>query len=414
MRRVLAAGLVCAAVLGVASQTFEPTALSAVTPDRRAIRELLEARAEAVMSGDQGAFMQTISRDSSSFVRRQRALFDAMEQLDLASYRLEAEWGRYGDLAGSFPVGDYDAQATALPVTVERLRIRGFDQRAESEELFHTFVKRGGEWRIAEDTDLERFGFLSARHLWDSGPLVATRSDHFLMLQHSCDAPIGCVEVPDGLLALAERALSHVTPYWRQPWSKQVVVLVPSSEAELQRMLGVSFDVSSFVAFAFGTSAPRIVINPPSLEGRPDESLLTILTHELLHVATRPRSGRFTPLFVEEGFADYVGRSNDPGALDLLESEITSGRFGGTIPQDSEFTTGSDSDIFLKYQESQSAIAFFVENYGLKKFVRFYNRLGAIDVAAGTSGYHVDAVLEKTIGIGFAEFEERWADSLRG
>lgn len=415
MRRLLAAGLAGVAFIAVIGQAFESSASSAVARDRRAIRKLLEARAEAVMSGDRGAFMQTVSGDSRSFVARQMDLFDALEPLDLAEYRLEADWDRYGDLAGDFTVGDYaDVQATALPVTVESLRIRGFDQKSVSEELFYTFVKRGDEWKIAEDTDLERFGFLSARHLWDSGPLVATRSDHFLMLQHSCDAPLGCVDVPDDLLGLAEAGLSRVTPYWRQPWSKHVVVLVPSSEAELQRMLGVSFDVGSFVAFAFGTSAPRIVINPPSLQGRSDESLLRILTHELLHVATRPRSGRFTPLFVEEGFADYVGRANDADALSLLRSHVASGEFDGTIPQDSEFTTGSDTDILVNYQESQSAVTFFIETWGLKKFVRFYKELGAIDVAAGASGYHVDEVLEKTIGVGFSEFEERWADSLRG
>jgi hypothetical protein len=388
----------------------------------------LEARADAVVSGNRAAFLRTVSRDSPSFVQRQRQLFDALEGVDLARYRLKADWGRYGDLAGDFPVGHYaGAEAIALPVTVESLRIRGFDPRrpllapdmarskeqsarVESAELFYTFVRRRGEWKIAEDTDLERFGFLSARHLWDSGPVVATRSEHFLLLQHSCDAPAGCIDLPDDLLALAEEALRRVTPYWREPWSKKVVILAPSSEAQLQRMLGVSFDVSSFVAFAFGTSAPRIVVNPASLEGRSDESLLTILTHELLHVATRPDSGRFTPLFVEEGFADYVARSEHPDELGHLHERVTSGEFEGTIPQDFEFTTGTD--IFLNYQESQSAIAFFIERWGLRKFVRFYKRLGAIDVAAGTSGYHVDAVFQKTLGIGFEEFEERWADSL--
>jgi hypothetical protein len=413
-RRAAAAGLAVVVLVSVLAGAGAAPAPTSPDSTRKAIRELLDQRARAVMDGDEASFMATVGRGSPAFVGRQRRLFRGMQQLDLRSYRLHARWDRYGDLGGSFEVGDYaGAQATALPVTDEILRIRGFDD-AENEELFYTFVKRGGTWEIAEDTDLESLGFLSARHLWDSGPLVATRSEHFLLLQHSCDAPVGCISVPDDVLGLAESALRRVAPYWSLPWSRHVIVLVPSSEAELQRMLAVTFDVSDFVAFAFGTSAPRIVVNPPSLAGRSRESLLTIFTHELLHVATRPRSGRFTPLFVEEGFADYVGRAGDSTALSLLHSRVVSGRFDGTLPRDFEFTAGASTDIFLAYQEAHSAVEFFVDTWGLKKFVRFYKRLGKIDVAAGTSGYHVDGALRNTIGIGFREFEERWADSLRG
>ncbi len=117
---------------------------------------------------------------------------------------------------------------------------------------------------------------------------------------------------------------------------------------------------------------------------------------------------------MEEGFADYAGRAEEPDALELLQSAIVSGEFDGVIPQDSDFSTGTATDIFLTYQESHSTIQFFIETWGMKKFVRFYKRLGAIDVAPGTSGYHVDAVLKRTIGIGYGEFEKRWADSLEG
>ncbi len=169
MKRALAALLACVALtppVGDAARSGPSSSESA----RKGIERLLQERAQAVVAGDEAAFMSTISRDSPAFVARQRSLFRSMEQLDFASYRLEAVWERYGDLAGGFEVGDYrDAEAIALPVTDESLRIQGFDEKPQSEELFYTFVKRDGEWSIAEDTDLERFGFQSVRHLWDGG-----------------------------------------------------------------------------------------------------------------------------------------------------------------------------------------------------------------------------------------------------
>jgi hypothetical protein len=375
------------------------------------------------MAGDRAAFMSTVARDSIEFVQRQRQLFDWMRRVPLRSYRLVANWDRYGDLARPSNVDGYrDADAVAIPVTEERYRISGYDRQPAVEDMYYTFVQRDGRWLIGEDTDLDDLTLYTARHLWDFGPVRKLSSEHFLLLQHPCLPEIPCPSVGEDLLSLAEQALDRVARYWRVPWQRKVVLLVPGSEEELRRMIQATFELDDFVAFAYSTvdldngidyTGHRIILNPDNFIGRPSSSSLVILAHELLHIATRRRSGPFVPLFVEEGIADYVGNDAAPDALAFFNSDISAGLFNGHLPEDFEFTIGSGEDIFRSYQSSQSAVRFFVERFGLGDLVRFYKRLGRVEVAPGTPRYHVDRALRDVIGLGYDRFQSEWRDFYR-
>ncbi len=207
------------------------------------------------------------------------------------------------------------------------------------------------------------------------------------------------------------------------PWSRDVVVLVPADSAELASILQITYGPESYVAFAissvsdkkgFSYVAPRIIFNQEALADRTDESAAAILAHELLHVATRGHSGPFVPIFVEEGFAELVGRSTDPDALSFLSSEIAAGLFDRRLPREDQFRIGDSFSIFRSYQEGLSAVRFFVDRFGLRRFVRFYLELGRRRVAAGTQRFHVEDAMRKTIGMGLGRFERAWADSLSG
>ena len=137
-----------------------------------------------------------------------------------------------------------------------------------------------------------------------------------------------------------------------------------------------------------------------------------ILAHELVHIATRYSSGPFVPVFVEEGIADYVGNDARTEALSFLASEVGVGIFDRALPRDFEFTIGSGTDIFRSYQESQSAVRFFVLRWGLQRFTRFYRELGSREIRAGTARYHLNDALKEVLGFGYRRFQELWADSL--
>ena len=390
--------------------------------DRAAMQDLLDKRAQAWLERDRKAFMATMSKDSDAFRARQARALRWSEAVRFRTYRLVARWDRYGDLVTEDVESSYpDAEAVAIPLTEERYRLAAFDEQPAIEDLFLTFVKTDGDWRIADDTDLDDLAFYSSRHPWDFGPVDQQRRGPFLLLSHPCRAGGPCGPAPAGLVDLAATALRRVDAYWDAPWTGRVPVLIPGSSHELERMLQITFDIDNFVAFAYSTvdsrdgidyTGHRIVLNPKAFVGRTADSTLDILAHELLHIATRPSSGPFVPTFAEEGLAEYVSNQGDPADLAFLSSEIQAGRFDGLLPKDWEFSIGDGTEIFRTYQKSYSAVRFLVERWGLGAFVRFYRMLGRVEDEPGTARYHVDRALRRSIGLNLDEFERAWASSI--
>lgn len=410
-----------AAVL-LASGAAPATAQSPPLSDERtAIGQLLDRRAQALLDRDRDAFMATVADISPAFISRQKRFFTNLGDVPLRSFRYTLAWERYGDLVRPSDIERYpEADRVAIPVTEERYRIEVFDEEEAVEDTYFTFIEQDGRWLIAEDTDLDDLTLYSGRHLWDFGALEADRSEHFVLYRHPCTGG-DCASADYDYLALAEQGLQRVDRYWRAPWRGRVVVLVPETEEELGRLIQSTFDLDNFVAFAYSTvdlsdgvdyTGHRILLNPDAFEGRSSETVVRIMAHELLHVATRDSAGPFIPIFVDEGFADYVGNDGDPAALAFFNSELSQGLFSGELPEDFEFTVGAGTDIYRSYQESQSAVRFFVDRWGVPALVRFYRDLGRSRIAPGTIDYHLDRSLEKVTGLDPDEFERAWADSL--
>lgn len=391
----------------------------AAAADRGAIQELLDRRAAAIVEGDRRAFLATIAGDPNEFRSEQAGLFRRLQGLPLASYRLRARWDRLGELARESDRRLYpDAADVVIPVTEERYRLAGFDRSAAVEDIFFTFVKHDDEWRIASDTDMDDVTLFSARHPWDFRTLSGRERGHFLLLEPRCEQ---CSTAPPSALALAEQAHERVVRYWSPPWHKRVPLVIPNSARDLKRMLQLTFDVGNFVAFAVSTvdlregvdyTGHRIVLNPDAFVGRTSDSTLDILAHEILHVATREVSGPFVPSWVEEGLAEYVGNEGSTSALAFLIGEASVAEFDGRLPAGYQFTIGSGVDIFRSYQESYSAVRYFIERWGLNRFIRFYRTLGRPEVAPGLASYHVDRALRQTVGMGLARFQRAWAGTI--
>lgn len=378
------------------------------------------------MERDREGFLATIDPTSKAFLGRQVRLFDNMGTLPLASYELTAAWARAGDLVRPSDQARYEgAEEVAIPVTEERYAVRGFDPEPAAEDLFYTYVKRDGRWLIAEDTDLDDLSFLSARHLWDFGPLQVDRTQHFLLLSHPCGekpegATGGCQPFGSRILEIAEDALQRADGFWTLPWQGKVIILIPGSSDELSRMIQATFELDDFVAFAYSTedlerdsdyTGHRIMLNPAGFATRSDDQVLQILSHELTHVASRPASGPFIPVFLEEGIAEYVGYAGERG-LAFFDSRIAAGLFDSRLPADYEFLTGGGNEIYNSYQEGQSAVRYFIERWGLEDFLRFYRRLGSRHETTGLTRWHVDKALRGTVGIGIEAFEKAWASSI--
>ena len=118
-----------------------------------------------------------------------------------------------------------------------------------------------------------------------------------------------------GYAELADRAVPAVRDAWPGRWPRQVVVLVPKSLDGMAGLLGAP--ASGYQGIAAVTTgeaggsgqapADRIIVNPEAYGVLGSFGKQVVLTHETTHVATRARTSPATPLWLSEGFADWVG-----------------------------------------------------------------------------------------------------------
>ncbi len=376
------------------------------------ITDLLERRAEAMVEGDRDEFVATVDPADAGFVLRQQRLFDGFQRLGLASYDLNLTDQFWPELTTPREVARYGATADPHVLHVEeRYRLEGYDRRPALEDLFLTFVRRGDEWQVVSDTDLDDLTLYSGRKLWELGPIVTRESEHFLYVSHPDQA-----DAAERILEASERALDRVVDLWPLEWPERVPILAPSTTEELRRIIQATFDLDVFVAFAssgvdrargWDLVGHRVILNWPNFSRFPDEVQEEVLTHELLHIATRGYVGPATPAFVDEGIAEWASEDEDTF---YLGQRVEDGTFDQALPRDFEFITGSAEDILTVYEESSAWARFSVDRFGASEVAEFYRLLGGQRVAPGTSGYHADRAMRAVFGLSYPAFEERWAD----
>jgi hypothetical protein len=376
------------------------------------IQALLDRRAEAMLAGDQDAYLATIHRGDAAFVERQRNGFQGFQRLGLASYRLDLTTRYWPELTTSKEIEKYgEALQPRVFHVEERYRLRGYDRQPALEDLFLTFVHRDDRWVIASDTDLDDLTLYSGRKLWENGPIFTQESEHFLYISHPDIA-----SAADEVLRMAERAIDTVDSGWPLAWPEKVPILAPSSTDELRRIIQATFDLDVFVAFAYSgvdrarnwdLVGHRIILNWPNFSRFPEPNQESILAHELLHVATREYNGPAVATWVDEGLAELVSRDTDDY---YLSQQVGGGTWDRRLPRDFEFITGDDDDILEAYEESSSGIRYADQRFGIDEVAEFYRILGRVRMPVGTSRYHVGRAMDAAWGIPFDAFEGRWAD----
>jgi hypothetical protein len=375
------------------------------------LQALLDRRAQAMQAGDRAAFLATVDPGDAAFVERQELLFDGFQRLELASYDLELTTRYWPELTSSVERDRYGTESDPRVFHVEeRYRLEGYDPQPALDDLYLTFVRRGEGWVVASDTDLDDLTLYTGRKLWENGPIVTRKSDHFLYISHPDVA-----SAAGPILDLAERALARVEERWPLDWHGRVPILSPSSTEELRRIIQATFDLDVFVAFAYSgldrargwdLVGHRIILNWPNFSRYGEETQESILAHELLHIATREYNGPAVATWVDEGIAEWVSGDVDDF---YLEEDLAQGTFDGELPRDFEFITGANDEILQAYEESSTGARYAVDRFGLQEVVEFYRLVGRPRVAIGTSRYHVGRAMRAAWGMSLSTFEDRWA-----
>ncbi|OXS35974.1 hypothetical protein [Streptomyces sp. XY006] len=365
-----------------------PSATDHATAD---VQRLLDRRAAAVVDRDARAFERTGAG----------ADFGRLRAVPVAgwSYRVTA-LRRSGDTATAdaelrYSVAGYDR----APVTAGRTLRLSRDA--------------GGRWSVVEDRPAKK----SAQQLWDQGTVRIMRGTHSLVLGvGQSDRSLR------GFAELADRAVPAVSDAWGARWSGRVVVFVPKSLEGMAGLLGSP--ASSYRGIAAVTTgetgaparapADRIIVNPDAFALLGSLGEQVVVTHETTHVATRARTTAATPLWLSEGFADWVGyrsvgRTPAEAAPELARA-VDQGRLPAALPDDEDFGfTGDAGRLARAYESGWTACRLIADRWGESRLRAFYRAVGEHDKRAGA----VEAAMREVLGTTPEAFTEQWRGYLR-
>jgi hypothetical protein len=340
---------------------------------------------------------------------------------DAAAYARTGSRTGYRDL-GAVPLAAWSYRLTALRRTGDRAtadaelryRVRGYDKASVTAARTLALGRTaGGGWYVTSDRPAEK----SARQLWDQGRVTAVRGRHSLVLGVG-----GSTALLRDFASLADHAVPAVTGAWGNGWTRRVVVLVPSSVEDMAALLGSP--ASSYRGIAAVTTgeaggsgpapADRIIVNPDAYAVLGPSGQQVVLTHETTHVATRARTTPATPLWLSEGYADwvgYLGTAPAPAqAAPDLRRAVQDGRVPPALPADKAFGfTGDTTGLARAYESGWLACRMIDEQWGPGALGRFYRAVGAHEQRPGA----VEEAMRTVLGTDLTAFTEQWRDYLR-
>jgi hypothetical protein len=302
---------------------------------------------------------------------------------------------RYVDEVGAVdPAGRWQA---AVDLT---WRFAGFDADPVHEEVLVGFELGAGDHDVA----ITSVGGGDRRSpLWLTGPLEVRRSAGALVLATTADAA--------DLVAQRAEAAVPVVRDVLPDWDGRLVVEVPGSEQALDAALaagaGTYANIAAVTASVDGTVADgsqvHVFVNPDVYDDLEPVGGQVVLTHEATHLATGAPLTSGVPLWLLEGFADYVALH----AVDLpitttagqiIQQVRTSGA-PDHLPGQPEFDQ-ADTHLGAAYESAWVACLVLADTGGQDALVRLYQRV--------SRGQALDDELRRQVGLTEAGLTRLW------
>lgn len=371
-----------------------------VDPTLDAIQETLNDRGEAVVEGDRAGYLATIDPVARALRERQGREFAHMADIPFHSWEYRIRGVRH---QGHRAVAD----------TELRYRVDGYDGAPVAADRTLQLTKRDGRWYVSADEP----GTGAAQQLWQQGDVRVVRGRHSLVLGVGQD-----VERLRELAAATDRAVPAVVDAWPSKWNGRVVVLVPSSVEAVGRLLGapaagyrgIAAVTTGETGGEDGSAADRVIVNPEAYGLLGDFGRRVVLTHESTHVATRAHTSAATPMWLSEGFADWVayrgtGRTAGETAPELRDA-VRGGDVPGALPDDEGFAFGGDTAALARaYEGGWLACDLIADRWGEDELREFYRTVGEAEHREGA----VERALGEVLGVTADEFTAQWQDHLR-
>lgn len=270
--------------------------------------ELLRLRGQAVLSGRLAQYLAVLDQNDTELHRQQKAIFANLAQVPFYS------WDYYAN--ESAPIRDISQgagnQAFVVPVVFQYSFADSAGQRLPQTSPIRRSVSvvvvgRGGIWRISG------FAKSSAVEPWHQGRVRVTWGRRSLLLS------VGSSQDFTPLVQQLDAAGQHVDSLWGRTWPRVTVAVLPRTQNDLAELLGrppntgldqiaamTSGEVKRPADVQAGYSSDRVLLNPNGFPALGELGKRVVLRHELTHVATRSLAQQPVPMWLSEGYADYV------------------------------------------------------------------------------------------------------------
>lgn len=351
--------------------------------DRRAaqVRRLLRKRARAIRAHDRAAFMATVAASGRKFRRAQRRFFTNMTLLPLGAWKYELASGKASSPPRAPQAGSREWKS---PVRVS-YRFAGFDKKTVTDKRVLTFAGGKHGWRVAGVSGR------SQRRIWDLGGIHVLRRRHVLVIGLGSH-----VERLRQMAETMERAVPVVSRVWGGTWSHHAVVLVPATQRQARRLSPNHASLAQITALATVASGPggvpppgtgdRVIVNPQNFAKLSRLGRKVVLRHELAHVATRKFTDDAVPMWLVEGFADYVGYHgvslSERSVARELTAAVRSGHQPEKLPGREDFD-GKSKHLTRAYESAWMACELIAHRHGRRQLVRLYRVAGSGDGPPG-------------------------------
>lgn len=383
-----------------------------------AITELLRRRADALLRRDEQVFLATVDpKADPAFLTAQREMFANLAGVPLDEWAYQVRAEDTLETSG-LPASTTDAAEEMWAPAVDlRYRLRGVDLIPTTRPMGYLFARHADSWYLHSDTALTDLGRRTWRGPWDFGPCLVTATANGIVLAHP-----GSESMVDRLVRELDSSVRAVTSVWGTQWSQRVALMLPDSPAEMRALVGPDFPVDAVVAVAVAdrvdiarhtVAGQRVVLSPSGSRALSIASLRVVLRHEITHVAARAETVDGSPMWLLEGFADYVGYRDSgvalaQGAPDLTKLVRASGP-PASLPEDRDFRARG-RELDLAYQGAWSIARFVADRYGEDKLVALYRTVaGAGPVSAGET----DDLMRQGLGVDRAGLVAGWQQYLR-
>jgi hypothetical protein len=373
------------------------------------VQPLLDVRTAAVLTGSRSGWLRPLLPSATVFRAEQATVFDRIRRLPVRgwSYRLIGST----PLTPARPALGRDAFVVQV---VLAYRLPG-DTRDVERRQYLTVARGSHGWALADDRDGP-----TEKALWDLAPLTVGAGGRNLVIGLG-QGPALAARVHRTALE-ADAAARQVDSVWGRAWPRTVVVVIPQNLQQMSVVLGrtgaggqtdgqaggqtgtsgldqvaaVTSGELDRCCEAVGGVADRVVVNPVAFGRLSALGRHVVLTHEFTHVATRASALVGPPLWVEEGFANYVGYRGSHLSTDVIASDliplVRHGKAEQQLPSAAAFDPAA-GPIAAAYADSWLAVMLIARGSPARA-VSFYRV--AAGLAAGTRG--VDAASRSASG----------------